>query len=305
VDSLITLSAGEVVALTTQRLLVLRDDAVFRIEGPGAIDCLQGLLTNDVKAGGDHGLVWGAVLTPKGMIISDAWIRREGPTRAIVAVPASAHEAIRTLFQRSLPPRLAKCTDLSGQLKVGWFLGGAPEAHEEFDVAIPHGPAPFAAMMLSRDATVALARAATMGWETAGTAFAEAAKVLLGWPTLGREIDERTLVQEVRFDELAGVRYDKGCFTGQETVARLHFRGHPNRALRGIVWKEGEAPTSTDVVLEGKTVGSLGTVATLGGETVALAVLRREVAIGAVVETGTTKGTVVELPFPPRGPLVA
>ena len=68
----------------------------------------------------------------------------------------------------------------------------------------------------------------------------QAARILAGWPALGAEIDERTLPQEVRYDEIGGVSYTKGCYTGQETVARLHFRGHPNRELRGLWWRSDE-----------------------------------------------------------------
>jgi folate-binding protein YgfZ len=296
-DPVIALTAEDSLALATGKLLTLRDDAVFRLEGPGVTECLQGLLTNDVKAGGDHGLVWGAVLTPKGMIISDAWVRRDGTTAAWVIVPRIAREAVRALFQKTLPPRLAKCRDLGDEMTVGWFLCGAPERLEGAEVSQPHGPAPFAAMLLSRDVRGDVQRAEAAGWRLVDGVFGEASKVLLGWPTLGREIDDRTLVQEVRFDELVGVRYDKGCYTGQETVARLHFRGHPNRALRGVTWAAGVEPTSETVTRDGKVVGSLGTVMKLGSRTLALAVLRREVTPGTEVGTGETAAMVVELPF--------
>ena len=75
-----------------------------------------------------------------------------------------------------------------------------------------------------------------------------AARILAGWPALGAEIDERTLPQEVRYDEIGGVSYTKGCYTGQETVARLHFRGHPNRELRGLWWRSDEPERSTAAV---------------------------------------------------------
>src|ERR1051325_7798491 len=67
-------------------------------------------------------------------------------------------------------------------------------------------------------------------------AMLELARILAGWPRLGAEVDEKTIPQEVRFDEIGGVSYTKGCYTGQETVARLHFRGHANRALRGLLF---------------------------------------------------------------------
>ena len=81
----------------------------------------------------------------------------------------------------------------------------------------------------------------------ATSAISTRARILAGWPALGVEIDEKTLPQEVRYDEIGGVSYTKGCYTGQETVARLHFRGHTNRELRGLAWREPGAP-------EGRTV---------------------------------------------------
>jgi folate-binding protein YgfZ len=305
VDPTFSLTDAEVHVLRTQRVLLLRDDAVFRLEGPGVTDCLQGLLTNDVHAGGDHGLVWGAMLTPKGMIITDAWVRREGPTAATVVVPAAARTSVSTLFQRVLPPRLARSVDQTGLVTVGWFIGHVPEPAPGSDLVRPHGPAPFSALLLSRDGHDDLGHYAKLGFTPAPPAFGEASKLLLGWPTLGREIDERTMVQEVRFDEFEGVRYDKGCFTGQETVARLHFRGHPNRLLRGISWPEGDGPVTDAVTADGKDVGTLGTVAKLGSRTLALAVLRREVAIGDRVVAGQAEATVTELPFPFTPPRVA
>ena len=304
-DPSFSLTDAEVTALRTQRLLSFRDDAVFRLEGPGTTDCLQGLLTNDVLAGGDQGLVWGALLTPKGMILTDAWVRREGPTAATVIVPAIAQTEVRALFHRVLPPRLARASDLTGMVTVGWFIGHAPEPAQDRGVVCPHGPAPFSALRLSRDSREDVRRLERIGWTMVPSSFGEASKLLLGWPTLGREIDERTMIQEVRFDELEGVRYDKGCYTGQETVARLHFRGHPNRLLRGISWPEGASPDSAEVTAAGKAVGTLATVAKLGARTLALAVLRREVGVGDQVEAGEAEATVTELPFPFEPPLVA
>jgi folate-binding protein YgfZ len=302
VDQDFTLTEAECHTLRTQRLLTLRDDAVFRLEGPGVTDCLQGLLTNDVLAGGEHGLIWGAVLTPKGMIISDAWVHRDGLTAATVMVPAVARSRIQSLFRHVLPPRLAKSVDQSDLMTVGWLLGRPPEAEAGLR---PHGPAPFAALVLSQDPHQTVHHYEGMGWQVVPSSFGEASKLLLGWPTLGREIDERTMVQEVRFDELEGVRYDKGCYTGQETVARLHFRGHPNRALRAVSWPEGADPTTAEVTVAQKSVGALTTVATLGSRRLALALLRREIGVGDQVVAGQVEATVTELPISLTGPRVA
>src|SRR5262249_8540273 len=162
-----------------------------------------------VKVGADA-LVWGAVLTPKGMIISDCWVRRTGAVLLLLA-PADAREAVHNLLRRSFPPRLAKVTDLTEQTAVRWLFGDDPGALADADIARPSGAAPFLAFAPSPNAAALDRELALAGFEPADPALAALAKLLGGWPTLGREIDERTLPQEVRFDELGGVSYDKGC----------------------------------------------------------------------------------------------
>ncbi len=127
---------------------------------------------------------------------------------------------------------------------------------------------------------------------------AAAARILAGWPVLGAEIGEKTLPQEVRYDEIDGVSYTKGCYTGQETVARLHFRGHTNRGLRGLIWQEGELPPGTAVTTDdGKEVGTVRSTLFLPDRSVALALLRREVEPGSFVTASGRPAIVVALPF--------
>ena len=216
-DTGIAISASELRAMQSGIHLVAMPSAVFRIEGTGALQCVQGIFTNDVAKAGVDSLIWGAVLTAKGMIIFDAWVQRRGDSVTMI-VPVVAHEAARTLLARTFPPRIAKVTDVTGRTAVRALIGAG--AVSVPDAALPAGPAPFDGLFLDPvdDADSRAGRALQP------ESWLDASKVLAGWPTLGREIDDRTLPQEVRFDELDGVRYDKGCYTGQETVARLHFR---------------------------------------------------------------------------------
>jgi folate-binding protein YgfZ len=118
----------------------------------------------------------------------------------------------------------------------------------------------------------------------AGLATWEVARVEAGRPEWGVDMDDNTLVQEANLDELNAVSYTKGCYTGQEVVARVHFRGHVNRTLRGLK-AEGSEPPRTRATLfdsEGKSVGDVRSTAVsprLGG--IALALVRREVENGA------------------------
>ena len=70
-------------------VLVTSEPAVFRVQGPGALTCLQGLLTNDLVKPGDNSLVYGALLTPKGALVVDYWVLRQADALTLVA-PRSA-----------------------------------------------------------------------------------------------------------------------------------------------------------------------------------------------------------------------
>jgi folate-binding Fe-S cluster repair protein YgfZ len=108
----------------------------------------------------------------------------------------------------------------------------------------------------------------------------------------------------VRFDEIGGVSYTKGCYTGQETVSRLHFRGHPNRVLRGLLC-DAEPGAPETVTFQDREIGRVTSLAwwhpKAAGGTVgrwlALGVLRREVTPGSMVRAGGVDARVVDLPF--------
>jgi tRNA-modifying protein YgfZ len=278
-------------------VLVTTEPAVFRVQGPGALTCLQGLLTNDLVKPGDNSLVYGALLTPKGALVVDYWVLRQADALTLVA-PRSGHEASLDLFRRQLPPRLARVVDLTGQAKVASVGGGvSPVA-----LALAPEAAPFVALAVGAGPAVAAlsSRLVSAGALPGDERDLHAARILCGWPALGAEIDERTLPQEVRYDQIGGVSYTKGCYTGQETVARLHFRGHTNRELRGLRWRR-------PVPLEGRTinkgereVGSVRSTLSLEDRAIGLGLIRREVGVGEELLAGGQPATVVALPFGPE-----
>jgi folate-binding protein YgfZ len=106
----------------------------------------------------------------------------------------------------------------------------------------------------------------------------ERLRILARTPRLGRELDDRVMPAEAGLEERA-ISFTKGCYPGQEPVARLHFRGHPNRGLRVVAVDGGELPPyDEELVLDGKVVGRVTSAAPdreLG--VVALAYVRREV----------------------------
>src|SRR6266702_2093662 len=218
-----------VAALRTGALVARADAAVVALTGPGAVTCFQGLLTNDLEQPGDGAFVYGALLTPKGMIVVDGWAARFGTTVSYT-VPAEGRERALATFTRSVPPRLARLSDRTADVAVYRIAGPrALAVAEAAGLVVP--PAPGRVLQATEE--VETARAAdTAPFVLQVTAPAseaaalELARVLTGWPRLGAEVDDKTIPQEVRYDEIGGVSYTKGCYTGQETVARLHFRGH-------------------------------------------------------------------------------
>ncbi len=318
----VTLDRRRLTALRSGVLLVRDDPVVFRVTGPGALPCLQGLLTNDLDKPGDGSLVYGALLTPKGMIVADLWVLRHAETSFTLLAPARARESTLEIFQRSLPPRLARATEVTDTDAALRVLGPkaaermaaaglplpdsvgrlSPAPLEAGEVAVlrPQDAAPFRALVVgTREAVDAAAeRLLDAGVPEAGAEAAEAARILAGWPALGSEIGERTLPQEVRYDEIGGLSYTKGCYTGQETVARLHFRGHTNRELRGLVWLTDDPLEGETIYRDGKDVGRVRSQLRLPNRVIGLATLRREVEPDETVLAGGQEARVVPLPFP-------
>lgn len=124
----------------------------------------------------------------------------------------------------------------------------------------------------------------------------EIARVERGDPRYGVDLDDSVIPQEAGLNDRT-VSFTKACYVGQETVARLHWRGRPNRHLRGLRLAEPVAP-GTAVVLGERQIGTItSAVVSPRHGPIALALLRREAEPGAEVRAGEVTATVAELPF--------
>jgi tRNA-modifying protein YgfZ len=119
---------------------------------------------------------------------------------------------------------------------------------------------------------------------SAGAEAYDAWRIERGIPAQPNDIDEKTIPQEAELERDA-VSFTKGCFLGQELVCRIDTRGHVNRFLRRVHVIEGDWPVpGAEVVVDGKSVGSLTSVAPADAPTGALGYVRREVDPPAAVE---------------------
>lgn len=304
-------------AVETGAAVVNTDVRVLEVTGDGAVQCMQGLVSCDVERAGEQAFQYGAVLTPKGMIACDLWIvRLEG--RLILAVPADGRHIVLTMMQRSLPPRLARYAEVTAELATIRVVGPR-STHAATEAGLPMSPnggavegdgiviarpsraEPFAVQIhCPRGAAdFWMARLIASGAQRAGVAALELSRVLDGWPRLGAEIDSRTLPQEVRYDELGAVSYSKGCYVGQETVARLHFRGHANRHLQGLVWDVRPDPTIALITHADKAIGRVTSVVSLdeSNRHFGLGIVRREITAGSAVVAGGVPAATSDVPF--------
>ena len=270
--------------------------AIFRVAGAGALACLQGLLTNDLEKPGDGSLVYGALLTPKGMIVVDAWVLRQAETLTLV-VPRRGREAALELFRRALPP--AACAGHRSDRRVAGRLARrrarVPDAGEVGHRALPTAPAGW---RVGGEATAARGpragdrarswrcwpgrrrrgrgaeRAAGRGRRPRGRRVRSRTRShpRAAGPRSGVEIDERTLPQEVRYDEIGGVSYTKGCYTGPGDGRPAPLpRPHQPRAAGSGLERRRAAPAAAASSADGKEVGTVRSTLTLEDRTLGLA----------------------------------
>lgn len=306
------------------------DRSRLRLEGPRAAEVMSGLVTNDVMTLAPGEGAYAAALTPKGKVIADVRIFRAEEAVLADVSPAAA-EGWWAMLRKYINPRLAKYRDVSGEIADLSLFGPRAEAVIALAAEIPGESlgldGPFRHRVLSiAESSVVVARIPDAGVDgfslfcpaeskdgladllvacgarREGAEILEIARVEAGRPAWGRDIDETTLAQEANLDELQAISYEKGCYTGQETVARVHFRGHVNRLLRGLVLERSDVPSRSALWSGEKEVGDVRSIVTSPRRgPIALAMVRREVPVGERLELrvdGETIGaTVVQLPF--------
>jgi tRNA-modifying protein YgfZ len=239
-----------------------RPRAFVRVQGPDAEDFLQRMLSNDVSADVCDALL----LTPKARVIAPLRVWRRGPDDFLLLTEPELGETVRSALLRA---RFAAKCEIEPEEHSSAVVFGDGEGIPNPDYGEP------AVEVL--DAAVE---------PTVADEQLELMRIRAGTPRFGREIDDRVLPAEAGLVERA-VSFTKGCFPGQEPIARLHYRGHANRGLRVLTWDGDDLPQYDEPVLfEGKEVGRVTSVARDGDRIVALAYVRVEVPADAELSVG-------------------
>ena len=299
------------------------------LTGAEAKEFLHGQVTQDVVGlTPGHGC-YAAFLTQKGKMLGDLRVLDVGPpTQGPPTQGPATHEllldtervALQSLFNMirryslgyavELHKRTLECGLLSliGPLadELTARVGETPGPAEHDHVAIELGGA--AARAIRTDVGIDLLFAADQlaairgalleaGAVEIGEPAAEALRIERGRPRYGVDLDDSVIPQEAHLNERA-VSFTKGCYVGQETVARLFYKGKPNRELRGLSSADPLA-VGTELALEERVVGTItSSVDSPRFGPIALALVRREAEIGAIVRAdGEHEAVVRDLPF--------
>jgi folate-binding protein YgfZ len=282
--------------------------------GPEAAEYLQGQLTNEVEALAAGEGCYAALLDRKAHVQADMRVLRLAPDRIWLDTEPQALEPTRRHLQTYKIGRQVEVADETAERSILSLIGPATGQVAGTPPLPPYGSdevsiAGIECVAVGTDGGVDLIVAAEDASRLRGAlleagaaevdeAAAEILRIEAGRPRFGAELGPETMPGEAGIVD-AAVSFTKGCYIGQEPVARLHHRGRPNRLLRGL--RLGEPIESGAVLRLGEkevgTVGSSCVSPALGP--IALAVVRREAEPGAEVAVGEDGVTarVVDLPF--------
>jgi tRNA-modifying protein YgfZ len=299
--------------------LVPRTRRFAKLTGPDVVDFLQGQVTNDVAGLRPGEGCYALLLNPKGRILADMRILMRSPEELwLDGEPAPMETALSNMTMYKIgrqveisaptPPERTALSVIGPRAREALGIDVPVREHAFVDVELNGVSATAVATDIGIDLVVsAPASAAVAGAIPATGAVGERAAEILrierGRPRFGVDMSPENLPGELGLEDRA-VSFTKGCYVGQEPVARMHHRGHPNRHLRGLALSRaaeaGEPVTTGDGeagrASEAGRIGSTCISPALGP--IALALLRREIEPGReVLVGGDAAAKVIELPF--------
>jgi folate-binding protein YgfZ len=236
----------------TSQAVARRPRAYIRVAGSDAEDYLQRMVSNDVAALTVGDTCDALLLTAKARVIAPLRVLRRASDDFLLLTEPELGERVRAELVRM---RFAAKAEIEPEEHESWLVLGGEEVLDER----PPG-------------------------EEVGEEELERWRIEAGIPRWGREIDDRVLPAEVGLDE-THISFTKGCYPGQEPIARQRYRGKVNRKLR-VLATEGGATEGTDLLFQGKTVGRI-TSAVPG---LALGFVRVEVPEDAQLELAAKAG---------------
>ncbi len=262
----------------------------LRVIGGDRVSYVQGMVTNDVEKLGVGSSLYAAMLTPKGAMVADLRVLKRDED-VILDLEPGALPTVKAFLEKYLISEDAELQDASDLAVIG-LLG---PRHSELLGVLPSGAQ--VGMLIGLHGTpvdVVIHRAALESVRAAlcdvpcidhGTF--EVLRVEAGQPRWGAELVETTIPLEASLDR--AISYTKGCYIGQEVIARATHRGQMQRKVAGLLLGTQAAAQGTELRRGNKKVGWITSV-------VASPKLNQVIALGYVHRDCLVAGTVLELP---------
>jgi folate-binding protein YgfZ len=256
---------------TTTAFFRLEHLAVLDISGSDALTFLQGQGTQEYLKQLPQQPLPGAFCTAKGRVVANVWnvLVASDPATVKLVVHRSSAEPLRQHLAKYIPFfRGSKLTDesqthhgvgLSGTDNHRWLTQslGDPELGvwrkgEHFAFVLPDGRCQLWLADTEDDFESLMARIEAAGIQA--SSHWQRLDILAGYPWVDASHTAEFVPQVIGLDRLHGISFDKGCYTGQEVIARLHYKGQSKRSLQRLAW-QGSASPATSALYSEKGVG--------------------------------------------------
>ena len=248
------------------------------MRGQDAASYLQAMVSNDVEALALGEACEALLLTPKARVLAPLTVLRRGVDDFLVLTEPGLGERVRSVLLRS---RFAAKCEIEAEAHESAIFFGAAEGIPTADFGVT------AVEVLDSDHE-----------PTVDDDELELLRIRAGTPRWAREIDDRILPAEAGLDQRA-VDFEKGCYPGQEPIARQHYRGRVNRTLRVMKIEGGELPEyDAELTFEGKVVGRVTSAVRDGDDVTVLGFVRVEVPQESLLSLEDRLVTQLDLPSP-------
>jgi len=248
------------------------------IHGPEAASYLQAMVSNDVEARGIGDSCEALLLTPKARVVAPLVVLRRRVDDFLLLTEEGLGEQVRGTLLRS---RFAAKCEIELEQHSSFVVLGGTEGIPTTDYGVA------AAEVL--DETLET---------TVDDDELELLRIRAGTPRFGREVDDRVLPAEAGLDVRA-IDFEKGCYPGQEPIARQHYRGRVNRTLRVLEIEGGELPAyDAELTYDDKVIGRVTSAARDGDHVVGLGYVRVEVPRDTILDLGGRVARQLDLPSP-------
>lgn len=275
------------------------DRGLIAVWGKEAIPFLDGMITNDMKTLEDGQQMLAAFPNAQGRLLAVVRVLRQGERFLIETEGATREKAYQNLFRFTYAGDFF-VEDLTAQYRYFEFFGYAPPIELGENGVRYEGGRSVGCFVGSDDAGAFLERLAQLEIVPISDQMYETLRIENGIPRYGVDMDETTIVPELGLDGL--ISYNKGCYIGQEIIARIHFRGHVAKQLTGLILSEpGAISTGSELTSpEGKNAGRITSITFSPKleKPIALAYVRYEfLGEGTELKITDRKAIVKALPF--------